>query len=157
MSPELRETILDKEGQRADRERARVEYLVDFIENNELALREAFIDETVPEADVPLAIYNKTTRALNAVEAKLLQSVGVTTSHRLVSNTGADNDPLIRLGWMRWVPYNPEGKDLSGDTKVTHVYLATEEGREVVDGLRAAQGYVDTREQWRINTENRGF
>ncbi len=157
MQPELRETILNKENERAKRERARVEYLVDFIENNEQELREAFIDDTVLEADVPLTIYNKTTQALRVVENKLLQSVGVTTSYRLLSNTGINDDPLIRLGWMRWVPYIPEGEEPSSDTKVTHVYLATDKGREVVDGLRVAQGYVDTREQWRINKERERF
>ena len=147
----LRETKLGKIDDKADRERAGVEYTLDYIEAHESELRAVFVPDGTPEEEVPELLYTKLTQCFDWIAADATRVVGVCYSHMTRIQVQEDRQPLIQLGWARHLPCFGGSEAKADDESFPYSLTATIEGIAIVDGLRTAQRYVTLAEQRKAN------
>lgn len=152
MAVELREQMLGQADQAAASERAGIEYLVGLIEEEESALREAFIgpEEEVPDDDIQAVLYKRVSKTIDELSSERTRPFGVMLYYRPL-NSDAVQGPASRMGWVNLVPALQPQEDYVHGTKYPHVERLTEKGVTIIDGLRTAKGLLTLAEQAQAN------
>lgn len=155
MNPELQASKLREVDTNANREKARVEYVVNLIESDENRMRQVFLSEeerNLTELEIAELLFERVSRTLDSLRVCLTKTGGVVL-HRFAVDNPPNPSATDILGWEIYGPPmlgRDEGAPTPGKV-YTHLKYPTELGRQMVDGLLSAQGYVDTRQQADLN------
>lgn len=155
MNPELRVTKLSEIDKSAEREKACVEYIVGLIDNDEEQMREVFLgddERKFDELEIARLLYERVSATVESIRFDLVRTIGINI-HRFSINNPPEQSAAAALGWETYGPpmLDDDEIEASSEKVYTHRKFPTEAGREVVDGLLEAQGYVSSREQAEIN------
>lgn len=150
MLPEVRETLFQTIGARAEQERAIVDYIIGLVQANTSTLTEAFAPDAALQDDTSELLYSGAAGALALLEKHYL-ATGVVITHQQPNFDGR-NAPMVRTGWAGY--FSIHGMDQpNAKGTIPFLFGLTAEGISVVNGLRAVRGKNSLQEQRRLRQE----
>ncbi len=160
MNPELRTTKYAEIDKTAEREKAKIAYIIDLIESDESNMRDAFLTEDERDMDegaISALLFERVSEALTNVRRDLVSTSGVRIG-RFAVDTPPEKTATELMGWHAYGPpmlQTTRGKETVAmpGKEYSHIQYPTDEGRRVVDGMLKAQGYIDSASQRQRNEE----
>jgi len=156
MTPELLTSKHDQIDEQAEREKGKVEFIIDLIEQDEDRMRALLLTDDEREMDelaIAQMLFTRVSKALESMDHAYVAPFGVAVVHFAPNSKGPES-PVIELGWEEYVEHlDPDDWDYSPDEIRAHGIAITASGLAVVNGLRQAQGDVTAEEQRSRNIE----
>ncbi len=112
------------------------------------------IEEGTPKEEVSELLYRRVAVDLDGLAAEYTRPMGVMLAHMKPNQTGGGR-PVVKMGWAQFRPALSGIENCPADKTFPHVLSLTEEGIEIVNGLRQARGHVTLQERAQMNRKRR--